>query len=124
MDVQSGATLYSIHPDGSGLRVVARVGSAGYSGNTLAWSPSGSHMLFTMQDGNVYVANADGSGYRRIGGGSQASWSPDGSTVAVIDTSANSNSRQENYLYTMAPDGSDVQVLVRRDEDGDLKAAR
>ena len=128
------ATLYAVRPDGSGLRTVARISATGYPADptdqtrsvlnyTLAWSPSGSHMLFTMQDGNVYVANADGSSYRRIGGGSQASWSPDGSRIAVIDTSADSESYQENYLYTMAPDGSDLRVLVRQ-EDGDLKAAR
>ena len=127
--------LYAIRPDGSGLRTVARIGATGYPADptdpltrlyqniTLAWSPDGSHILFTMQDGNVYVANADGSGYRRIGGGSQASWSPDGSRIAVIDTSADSESYQGNYLYTMAPDGSDLRVLVRQ-EDGDLKAAR
>ena len=72
----------------------------------------------TFVGSQVYIADADGSGdYRRVADGSFASWSPDGFKIAVIDFA-------DDYLFTVAPDGSDVRVLVRREEDGDLKAAR
>ena len=50
--------------------------------------------------------------------GAYASWSPDGSRIAVLGKYDDGG-----YLATVAPDGSDFRVLVKADEDGDLELA-
>ena len=116
--------VYTVSPDGTDLRKVSDASPVFYS---LSWSPNATDILFTTntnsrrkwrEEGDVYIAKADGSGSRLLGTGTYASWSPDGSRIAVITEFSDS------YLYTMAPDGSDVWVLARREDDGDLKAAR
>ena len=56
--------------------------------------------------------------HRKVTEGGYASWSPDGPQIAVLTEFSDA------HLSTMAPDGSDVRVLVRREADGDLKAVR
>ena len=141
--------LYTISPEDSGQRKAAEVVISPDSEpvGSLSWSPDGTEILFTVRKGTeeyVYVVKADGAGDGRVASGpyrqwtgaaqriisgsgryvapgSYASWSPDGSRIAVISESPGS-SVSANYLTTMMPDGSDVQFLVTRDEDGDLKA--
>ena len=119
--------LYTIGVDGSELRKIAEVGNLngerfGTDGS-LSWSPNGTEILFTVasgsgsQTGDVYIAWADRSELQRVGPGTYASWSPDGSRIAVIERFPN------HYLSTMAPDGSDAMSLVTRDQDGNLKAS-
>ena len=84
----------------------------------LEWSPGGSRILFSagiLAKGYVFLINADGSGFRRITEGHWATWSPDGSRIAVRDHS-------EGALVSMALDGSDVRVLARDDGDNRLVA--
>ena len=87
---------------------------------TLAWSPAGDQLLYTC-GWQVCVVATDGThvGSSPIGWGyvgSVATWSPDGSRIAVaagaIDESGPVVSRGP-VLYTMAPDGSDVQVSAQ-----------
>ncbi len=109
--------LHTISPDGSDLRTVAE-GSAfdfdlsfglnhGFV-RSLFWSPNGTELLFASSSG-VYIASADVGGYRKIGEGGYASWSPDGSRIAVAHHEYNGAIHD---LSTMAPDGSDVQILL------------
>ena len=118
--------LYTIGVDGSELRKIAEVGNLngerfGTDGS-LSWSPNGTEILFTVASGSgsppgdVYIARADGSGLRRVGAGDYASWSPDGSRIAVIE-------RLSNYLSTRPPEGPDALVLVTQDQDGNFKAS-
>ena len=51
-------------------------------GGEPAWSPDGSKLAY-VRDGQVYVANADGTGEVAVGAGRYPSWSPDGSALAV-----------------------------------------
>jgi hypothetical protein len=51
-------------------------------GSAPAWSPDGSKLAYA-RDGQVYVANADGTGETAVGPGTAASWSPDGGAVAL-----------------------------------------
>ncbi len=118
-------SLITINKDGSGQRTVAEFSGSNVQGVSLLWSPDGTELLFTLlpggprRIGNVFVVNADGSGQREVGRGNNAAWSPDGSRIAVLSNVGSSG----DMLYTIAPDGSDVQVLVRRDGDRGLEAA-
>ena len=130
--------LYTIGADGSGLRKllsdIGFVGASGISwspisfdgGSGPSWSPDGSKILFSVRSSReryfMYVVNSDGSGLREVGSGSHASWSPDGHRIAVVNRGG-LDQDGAHYLYTMAPDGSDLQVLVRKGEDGNLELA-
>lgn len=70
-------------------------------GSAPAWSPDGSKLAYA-RDGQVYVANADGTGEAAVGSGNYPSWSPDGGALALS-----------------RPDGLGiVQVFVLRLADG------
>ena len=83
--------------------------------NQLVLVANGDEILFVL-NGAMYVAKADGSGYREVAGAPYASWSPDGSRIAMSGGSG-------FYLTTIAADGSDEQVLVYEYTDGSLGAA-
>ena len=161
IDAPPGFTLYTIRRDGSDLREVAPgIPQVGWWYEhalfpSASWSPDGTETLFNLGNGYIYVANADGGGYRQVGEGTYASWSPDGSRIAVADPRGDPSdayviggiravgevsssgvglggtervrdpetSWTHDYLWTIAPDGSDRRVLVRRDEEGALVAA-
>ena len=84
----------------------------------VAWSPDGSHLLYSC-DQQFCVVNLDGDVIGRTPeefaserGRAAATWAPDGSRIAVR-AARNPTAYGAVVLYTMAPDGSDVQVLVR-----------
>ena len=117
------ALLHAIDSDGSGLRTLAGFDDERRV-NNLSWSPREedilltSHVPATFADSRVFVVDAEnGGGPRKIAEGVFASWAPDGSRIAVIDFS-------DEYLFTVTPDGTERQVLVRRDDDGELKAVQ
>ena len=119
--------LYTIGRDGAGLREVvdsSTTPNPWHSGR-VSWSPDGSQIMFffissypyyTHRAHTLYVVNADGSNLRVLDIGMivSANWSPDGSRIAVVTTNASYSQYSESnvVLYTMAPDGSDVQVLA------------
>ena len=79
-----------------------------------------------LSTSGVHVTDMDGASWR-VGGGLYASWSPDGARIAIIDETVDEyppDSSEGDYLYTVAPNGTDRQVLVVREEDGKLKTAR
>jgi hypothetical protein len=90
-----------------------------------SWSPDGSEIVFATQrfvdDRESYPAvlaimDADGSNVRQLtatfeaGVDSQPSWSPDGSRIAFTRTSSASD--EEEGIYTIAPDGSDLRLVA------------
>ena len=90
----------------------------------MAWSPDGSMIMYGC-GALVCVTTADGAhvGTSPIAlkQGLMAAWSPDGSRIAV----GRSRLRRPAYddgvaLYTMAPDGADVRLLLRHDSECDL----
>lgn len=123
-----------------------RIGTA-FDVDEIQISPDGSAILFAAilpdQADAVYLINSDGANLRQIIHnpdlrGSNApiihnpnllagnamyevrslhvSWSPDGRRIAVH----NADREKSVALYTIAPDGSDIKVLLRRDADGSL----
>ena len=75
----------------------------------VAWSPEGTHILFSCDPG-VCVVDVDGNivGQSSIdlGRAAAASWSPDGSRIAVLSHTE----LGRTVLYTMDRDGSDVHI--------------
>ena len=126
--------LYTIAADGSHARRVTAVERwswhPGYGEikpvlawiPTLAWSPDGSKILYTCGP-LVCVVKPDGTPVSRtpigLSGGTVAAWSPDGDRIAVASAEA---SDDDTVLYSMAPDGSDLRVLVRSDDEGRLQS--
>ena len=79
------------------------------------WSPDGKQIAFTSwRDGHseIYVMNADGSNQHRItntptrASNEEPTWSPDGTRIAF------SSNNGKQAIYTMSPDGSNVQQVV------------
>ncbi len=85
---------------------------------TVAWSPDGSKILYTC--GGVCVVELDGTPMsERPLPGDAAAWSPDGSRIATVSTAPEDpNRRNSEVLRTMAPDGSELKVLVRLGSEG------
>ena len=109
-----GLALISVRNDGSDERAIVNLTdfreADQFSVSELSMSPDGSRVLL----GGRHVVNVDGSGFISFSDfgipPGYASWSPDGSRIAVY--------HPLGWLFTLAPDGSDVRVLLRRGKDG------
>ena len=125
-------SVRSVRPDGSDERIIA-VWHENFHLDGMRLSPDGSQLLFTTYshiewvlegkkktDVELYVMKTDGSEVRKVFDPIDdslyrtiyASWSPDGSRIAV------------NYLenrgsvFTIAPDGADARMLIKPNIDG------
>ena len=124
--------LVTVAPDGSNPRIVATITehvrrSLSWIG-ILAWSPDGTHIMFTCDVG-LCVANLQGDLVgkapfeaeaprdmrdRWFWGTPQAAWSPDGSRIAVrVPNDPRPEPGGNPMVFTMDPDGTNVLVLVR-----------
>jgi Tol biopolymer transport system component len=111
-DTEAG-TLYVIGTDGTGLHAITPKGFAEDFGS---WSPDGRWILFSSTHAKLFVVHPDGTGLRRIPVAHRAgpayafqpTWSPDGTGIlaGVYFVSVG-----EVHFYTMAADGTDVQVV-------------
>jgi TolB protein len=107
----TGAHLFAVDLAGGKIRPLV---ISGDFATGAAWSPDGSRLLFSSSQNDntdVYLAQADGSGARRVtdsrGIDISASWSPDGKRIAFVSERAGTP-----QIYTMAADGSDVRRLT------------
>ena len=117
------AEIQSVTQDGARANVVLLLPR--YFGETGAsWSPDGSMILI----GSTLV-RVDSSEARSVSAPrGHSSWSPNGSRIAVHLARDASGASWSGYsgpavLYSMAADGSDIRVLVEKDEEGNLSAA-
>ena len=106
----------------------------------LAWSPDGSRILVHLgkqTDRGIdinyelqrsYVIDVNGN-VVKFDAGRYSSWSPDGTRIASLSHSGVASPKLDEeavhqpILLTMAPDGSDVRVLVRIAREGGLELA-
>ena len=134
----AGVVLYTIAADGSDPRRVTTIygwqqwaevaGARKPWVPIIAWSPDGSKLLYSCGAGQFCVVTLDGESVgatvmadgRPDGAnpllGSQATWSPDGTRIAVTRRPGGIHPewhQGEVVLYTAALDGSDVEPLVR-----------
>ena len=94
--------------------------------DTVAWSPAGGQILYTCGLA-VCVVDLDGvpvgeSPVTFGRPGSPAAWSPDGARIAVGSVGTPGPPDADIVLYTMAPDGGDLRILVRHDADAGLQS--
>ena len=133
-----GVSLFIATPDGSDRVKVVPImedvvylyvyHQTYYSATFLvSWSPAGDHIMYLCEPSKytagVCIVSSSGTpvgespefeyfNHR----GNIAEWSPDGSRIAVRTLSTHDNGV---FLYTMAPDGSDVKHLIGIEEDSE-----
>ena len=125
-----GYSLLAVNIDGSGLRELATDLPISHRKKryspprSLAWSPDGRRILFTdshISPGNVYITGLDGNSLQKVTEGLYASWSPDGSQIAVVDPDS------MVYLKIVSPDGMVKSIVettsLSRNSDGYQTAA-
>ena len=127
-DRLGSADIYSVRPDGTGLkritkgaRILDEAGGAGVS-----WSPDGKKIAFADYrhagcfdmpqptcNAEIYIVDSDGSNEQRITDNMSWDfdpvWSPDG--TKIVFASDRLSARWE--LFVMSPEGSDVQRLTQ-----------
>jgi Tol biopolymer transport system component len=104
-DYGGAGDLYTVHPDGSGLTLVASVGF-GFP-DSFVWSPDGRRFAFS-DDVDIYVLDADGGNRREIGKGHSLAWSPDSTRLAFV---------RDEDIWVINADGTTARVLTKRGDD-------
>ena len=135
VEEEQTSRIYTARPNGSDIQEVTKPGRYRHISG-LSWSPDSSEIRFVAarvgppEEGpekpvtGIHVVKSDGSRDRIIAeldGLYPVAWSPDDSRIAVFTdlrrTSQNRDAPPADYsalLFSIATDGSDVQVLVRR----------
>ena len=104
-----GHSLRVMNADGSGVRILIDQvpEEVGHVWN-LVWSPDGSHLAFSAQEGGIWIVDVDGSELTKaIPDGINAFWSPDGSRISYQTVFPPSGVL--GTLETAAVDGTHVQ---------------
>lgn len=120
------ATIYTIDPDSGTERLLIEDAAEP------AWSPDGSRIVFTsVRDHNgetcfhecgpsreLYVANADGTGVRRLtrneADDHSPAFAPDGERIAFVSDRSN-RGEHENEIYVIGLGGGELQRLTAND---------
>ena len=89
--------------------------------HTVSWSPDGTQILYSCDEGACVVTLEDGQvtglvtdQELRNNGPYIAAWSPNGSRIAVYATASYTGYVMPPALYTIAPDGTDRRDLAYR----------
>jgi Tol biopolymer transport system component len=105
---EGDSEIYSMTASGAGVHRLTR--ARGFDGAG-PFSPDGRKLLYTRNQGGVWVMNADGSGKRDLtpsqGFNAAGGWSPDGRKIVFT-----SNRDGNNEVYVMNADGSGQRNLL------------
>jgi Tol biopolymer transport system component len=118
-DKGSGDQIYTVRPNGHGLRQITHVGGEALNPD---WSPDGSQIAFALNECSVAIMNADGTSRRVLPsetpGGCEAdpSFTPDGSRLVYERYDPEPN---DDAVWSMNLDGTDRQRITS----GDVGAA-
>ncbi len=111
--------IYVLDADGGNPRRIFDTDRRPDRRSQLLWSPDGSEVWFQLTTRRaltaVTVATKQQRTFAELHGIHGMAWSPDGSRLAVVMAP---RERQPIVLYTVAADGSDLQVLVRVGPEG------
>jgi dipeptidyl aminopeptidase/acylaminoacyl peptidase len=83
-------SLRVMNTDGSGVRILIDQApeEVGHVEN-LVWSPDGSRLAFSAEEGGIWIVGVDGSGLMKaVPNGSNVHWSPDGSRISYQSVGA------------------------------------
>ena len=117
--------LYTVEPDGSGLRQLTKNDVDDYDPS---FSPDGRSIAFVRvlrasresYNQELFVMRADGSGVRRLtrwsGEDLAPAWSPDGSRIVFVRRTPGAGDDALLSLYTIRPDGAHLVKLKTADE--------
>ena len=111
-----GVGLYIINLEDSSEQFVANIAGKGFRRwvDTIAWSPDGTRILFQCVPSICTVDLATNSvvqfPYLGVSDDINASWSPNGSRVAV--RYSDSAATEDTTIYTATPDGADILWLA------------
>jgi Tol biopolymer transport system component len=102
-------SLRIMNTAGSDVRILFDQAPAGVGHvDDLVWSPDGSRLAFSAEEGGIWVVGIDGSGLTKvIPGGVNPAWSPDGSRISYQPVDPESFGR--GTLEIAAVDGTHVQ---------------
>ena len=99
----SGAAVYALSPDGSGIHRIVK------GGGDPAWSSDGRRLAYS-RSGHIYVSDSNGAHARRITGrrpveAVQPAWAPDGRRIVFAS---------RGYIYTVHSDGRRLKRITSR----------
>jgi Tol biopolymer transport system component len=101
-----GHSLRVMNADGSDVRVLIDQAEVGHV-DDLVWSPDGSRLAFSAEEGGIWMVGVDGSGFTEvIPDGVNPAWSPDGSRISYQP--ADPDSLEPGSLEIAAVDGTHV----------------
>jgi dipeptidyl aminopeptidase/acylaminoacyl peptidase len=124
-DPHTGGSLWVVNADGSGAHQITT--EASKPADWARWSPEGTRILFGSErlsaSGPLWTVSPSGSNLAKLfedpnGGFALApDWSPDGSQVAfALGLSHDEFEHQPNAIYTIARDGSGLQLVNGSDD--------
>ena len=109
--------LYTMKPDGTGLRRITHIKGSTDTTMNVDWKPNGEKLAFVSSvtgEAELYLVNADGTGLRRVFDDPHhldlfPTWSPDGSKLLFGRLS---NGSDNAALFTIRPDGTGLTRIT------------